>query len=64
MSFHTLFGDNGSVAYVAYYGAKCFYVAGITRPVCLPDLTVPDFFLCGYLKEHEYTVIAQTQYRS
>jgi hypothetical protein len=41
---------------------KCFFVSGIIRPVRPPDLTVPDFFLCGYLKEHEYTAIAHTQY--
>lgn len=41
---------------------KCFFISGIIWPVCTPDLTVQVFFLCEYLKEHEYTVIAHTQY--
>lgn len=31
-----------------------FYVLGITWPVVSLDLTVPDFFLWGYLKECVY----------
>jgi hypothetical protein len=52
----------GGVCRVLLSDEKCVFVSGIIRPVRPPDLTVQDFFLCGYLKEHEYTVIAHTQY--
>ena len=31
-----------------------FYILGVPWPVWLPDLTVPGFFLWGYLKECIY----------
>jgi hypothetical protein len=52
----------GGLCRVLLSDEKCFFVSGNIRPVRPPDLTVQNFFLCGYLKEHEYTVIAHTQY--
>ena len=50
----------GGICSVLMGDEEHFHVSGIRSP----DLTVPDFFLCPYLKQYGHTGIAHTQHRS